>query len=230
MPVPAMTALLGAHASGAWSPLNLSGLLGWWDASDTATITDTAGAVSALNDKSGNGYHFSKVGSGTLTTGSRTQNGLNVIDSAAGDDAGLSNASLSLTQDVTVAIVFKLDATSGFPTPYDSHTTTAFTLFVQSGAWRIATPTSVGAGSPAASTNTTLAEVYHNGASTTLTQNGGAATTSSPGTGGSNGFRVMNTRNTNTVFDGFLCECVVWDNNTDADLLRTYLNDKWAIF
>jgi hypothetical protein len=230
MPVPAMTALLGARPAGGWSPLNLTGLLGWWDASDTATITDTAGAVTALNDKSGNGYHFSKAGSGTLTTGSRTQNSLNVIDSAAGDDAGLTNASLSLTQDVTVAIVFKLDATSGFPTPYDSHTTTAFTLFVQSGAWRIATPTSVGAGSPAASTNTTLAMVYHNGASTTLTQNGGAATTSSPGTGGSNGFRVMNTRNTNTVFDGYLCECVVWDNNTGASDLRTYLNAKWANF
>jgi len=63
-----------------FSPLDLSPAL-WLDASDTATITQAAGAVSQWNDKSGNGRHVTQ-GSASLqpTTNTRTMNGLNVID------------------------------------------------------------------------------------------------------------------------------------------------------
>jgi hypothetical protein len=54
----------------------------WWDASDAATITDAgAGKVSSLLDKSGNSHHMLQTVAGNRpTTGTRTQNGLNVID------------------------------------------------------------------------------------------------------------------------------------------------------
>jgi hypothetical protein len=63
-----------------WTPSNLT-TYAWYDASDTNTITESAGAVSQWDDKSGNNKHATQ-GTGTYqpTTGSRTIDGLNVLD------------------------------------------------------------------------------------------------------------------------------------------------------
>ncbi|MDJ0637227.1 MAG: Ig-like domain-containing protein [Paracoccaceae bacterium] len=61
-------------------PSNDTALLGWWDANDTSTITDTAGAVSSWADKAG-GPALSPTSSPQIpTTGLRNLNGLNVLD------------------------------------------------------------------------------------------------------------------------------------------------------
>ena len=68
-----------------WSPLSLQPKL-WLDASDTTTITDSGGAVSEWRDKSGNGYAFTQATGGAQpTTGTTTQNGLNVLAFDGGD-------------------------------------------------------------------------------------------------------------------------------------------------
>lgn len=57
-----------------------SGLIAWYDASDTSTITASGGAVSQWNDKSGNGNNVTQsTESLKPTTGSVTVNGLNAI-------------------------------------------------------------------------------------------------------------------------------------------------------
>jgi hypothetical protein len=51
--------LLAPAAVSAWSPLSFgSDLLGWWDAQDGATITQSGGTVSQWSDKSGSGNHL----------------------------------------------------------------------------------------------------------------------------------------------------------------------------
>lgn len=61
-------------------------LLAWYDASDTETITESSGAVSDWNDKSGNGHHLAQTTAGKKpTTGTRSQNGRNVLDFDGGD-------------------------------------------------------------------------------------------------------------------------------------------------
>lgn len=57
-----------------------AGLLGWWDASDATSITDETGAVTGWADKTGAGTL--SQGNPVLrpTTGTRSLNGLNVID------------------------------------------------------------------------------------------------------------------------------------------------------
>lgn len=62
-----------------FSPLDLSPTL-WLDASDETTITESGGAVSQWDDKSGNGNDLTQ-GTASLqpTTGTNTINGLNVI-------------------------------------------------------------------------------------------------------------------------------------------------------
>ena len=68
-----------------WSPLMLQPRL-WLDASDLTTITHSGGAVSEWRDKSGNGYAFTQATSAAQpTTGSATQNALNVLSFDGGD-------------------------------------------------------------------------------------------------------------------------------------------------
>lgn len=56
----------------------------WYDAADTATITDSSGDVTAWDDKSGNGRHLGNV-TGTPRTGDDTINGLNVVAFGGGE-------------------------------------------------------------------------------------------------------------------------------------------------
>ena len=57
-----------------------SGLIGWWDADDTATINDTTGAVLSWADKAGGGAFQQSNPALQPTTGTRLLNGRNVID------------------------------------------------------------------------------------------------------------------------------------------------------
>lgn len=103
-----------------WQPTDLPNLIGWWDASDTSTITQgaIAGRVGQLDDKSGNANHLiNTYVSGTIEQPERgvdTINGLDVLtvgDVSAGwlspsgnllDDTNLLDA-----QNCHVAIVFQ---------------------------------------------------------------------------------------------------------------------------
>jgi len=65
----------------------VSGYSVWYDASDAASITASAGKVSQWNDKSGNGIHLAQATSTQQpATGALTQNGLNVISFDSIDD------------------------------------------------------------------------------------------------------------------------------------------------
>ncbi|HOO82205.1 MAG TPA: hypothetical protein PK513_06860 [Alphaproteobacteria bacterium] len=100
--------------SSPFSPLNLSPVL-WFDASDVSTITQSAGAVSQWDDKSGNNYHVTQgTATNQPTTGTRTLNSLNVLD-FDGTDRLLASVS-DYPETATVLIVGEVDTlgTSGF--------------------------------------------------------------------------------------------------------------------
>jgi hypothetical protein len=67
-----------------WTPAAETSLEAWYDASDPATITASAGAVSQVADKSGHGRHLVQATSSAQpTTGVRTVNGRNALDFTA---------------------------------------------------------------------------------------------------------------------------------------------------
>jgi hypothetical protein len=70
--------LLRPLASG-FNPKTISGLVGWWDPSDTATVTTASGAVSQLNDKSGLGRHATQTVANNRPSYSGTINGRNAM-------------------------------------------------------------------------------------------------------------------------------------------------------
>jgi hypothetical protein len=76
-----MVAVTDVAEDALWTPAALgTDLVAWYDASDAATVTQAAGAVSQISDKSGNGRHMVQAtGSlqGAYTTAA--QNGLNAL-------------------------------------------------------------------------------------------------------------------------------------------------------
>lgn len=58
----------------------------WYDASDASTITTSGGKVTAMTDKSGNSINLAEAGVGVGPAyGSRTLNGINILDCNATD-------------------------------------------------------------------------------------------------------------------------------------------------
>lgn len=80
----------------------------WLDAADISTITESGGAVSQWDDKSGNGYHVVQgTGAAQPTTGLVTQNGLNTIDFDGNDNLRRATAT-ALGQNVTGLTVYSI--------------------------------------------------------------------------------------------------------------------------
>ncbi len=98
----------------AFVPTDIAGCQLWLDASDTATITETAGAVSSWADKSTNAYAATQgTGAQQPTTGTRSQNGLNVLDFDGGDRLDLPSGIYSISNGPNTAfVVWATDATS----------------------------------------------------------------------------------------------------------------------
>lgn len=107
----------GIVASGAmnFNPLDWAPFI-WLDASDTSSITSSAGKVSQWSDKSGNARHFTQATSiNQPTTGASTQNGFNVINFNGSQD--LRRTLGTLTGNVTVFSVFNITGQSTYSMP-----------------------------------------------------------------------------------------------------------------
>jgi len=113
--------ILGIYASsmkGAPPSPPVAGYKVWLDASDTSTITQSGGAVSQWTDKSANAYTFTQATAGNKpATGTRTQNGRNVLDFDGGDILSSSAAAstwtfLSNNTQWTAFYAFKTDINS----------------------------------------------------------------------------------------------------------------------
>ena len=66
--------MMKPSGAGAWSPSDLSGLLAWYDASDSGSLTLTGSLVDQWNDLSGNGNHFTASGTARPTYGATSFN------------------------------------------------------------------------------------------------------------------------------------------------------------
>lgn len=102
-----------------FSPLSIAGCKLWLDAADQGTISVSGNAVTQWNDKSGNASHFTQgTGARRPSSGTRTQNGLNVIDFDGTNDSLTTTAAKSAFNFLnnTTATIFRVlqqDTTSG---------------------------------------------------------------------------------------------------------------------
>ena len=93
-----------------WTPALIT-TSGWWDCSDTGTITPPgSGRVSQVNDKSGNSRHLVQATeSEQFLTGSRTLNGLNVLDGDGDRFMEVSSFPVASSGDLMVIAMATLD-------------------------------------------------------------------------------------------------------------------------
>lgn len=106
----------GTGASKKFSPSQLTGLTGWYDPSDTSSITSSGGSVSQINDKSGSANHATQgTAANQPITGTRTINGLNSLDfDGSNDNLVLPPAMYPLATGAwTYFAVFQSDVSSG---------------------------------------------------------------------------------------------------------------------
>jgi hypothetical protein len=243
--------------SAVFSPLDLSPDL-WLDAADTATITESSGAVSQWNDKSGNGRNFTQsTGAAQPTTGTRTQNGLNVLDFDGSADFMVGGDILDLLSGgVTVVGVVKADTVSAVDGIWGKtraanqigryalliENQIFFALYQESSARHIT--------NNPGSTLRTETYVWGQRIARTLThtlwRNGSIVSTNSTLSGTSSydttnvwmiGAYPSDTGTTpptaNSCFDGFFAEMIVFMralSDNEMGQMNEYLRSKWAVY
>lgn len=125
-----------ASAGVSFTPAADGALIGWWDADDAATITESGGLVSLWADKAGSADLAQNFGPEQPASGTRTLNGRNVLDFDGGRRM-LSSLGLPVSGDVAFhaavlidgtasafAALFSVDATNDFQ--FDANNDTAF--------------------------------------------------------------------------------------------------------
>ena len=68
-----------AAVGGSWLPSDLSTITGWWDASDSGSVTTSSGNVTLIADQTANNYDLGPASGGTLPHSSETINSLDTI-------------------------------------------------------------------------------------------------------------------------------------------------------
>ena len=102
-----------AFDGGGFLPSGVEGLNLWLDAADSSTITESGGAVSQVDDKSGKGNNVTQgTGANQPTTNATTINGKNVIDFDANDFLSVAdNATLDFDSGTGFSIFLVVNAT-----------------------------------------------------------------------------------------------------------------------
>jgi hypothetical protein len=225
-----------AGGGGGWTPPSVAGLAWWYDASDAASITASAGAVSQWNDKSGNARHLTQAtGSIQPSTGTRTINAKNVIDNTIPGGGGtMATGSWSLAQPITIFSVIQYDSTTGFGiwigAGVDSPPFRMGRDFAVDNAYTYNAGTGQGIGTNDA--NAHQLTITLNGASSSMRVDGALLETANAGTNGvGTGLRIFRRNDTTSPFDGCIAEVFGYASavtGADRTSAESYLKTKWG--
>ena len=225
-----------------FSILNLSPAL-WLDAADLSTITESGGAVSQWDDKSGNGYHaVQATGSEQPVTGTRTLNGRNVLDfDGTNDNMDIDYAGLFSVPsgNNTVIIVWKTDVSGTEQRTFSGFVGGGTRWGVQyriAGSNRLNGVNNTGF-SP---TNHTITEdtnahidFMRRSASDVETGRDGSSTTAANGANVTvDNIRLGATLGATSSVNGVIAEALLFNralSNTEINWIGNYLATKWSI-
>jgi hypothetical protein len=241
MGVPSMQLLAAktAAAAGGFSPSDISGLVAWYDASDSGTVTQSLGAVSAWADKSANGYDLTAPVGNEPVTGSTTLNGRATIESAGSD--WVSNTTDSfMGSPMTMAAVCYYPGAANYGVQPLSGPDNALGFYIYNGSARIdkqnvatiitRTYSTVGwllfVGKIDASSAEIWIDAVKQGVTASHVQTFTAGTGVGVLTGRPNGSFP-------SASGAKLAELIVYNSflsTADQGDVETYLNDKWAVY
>lgn len=227
-------------------PSSIPNLIAWFDAADISTISETAGAVSQWNDKSGNGNHATQAtGTRQPTTGARTLNGRNVLDwdgsdimnfDPSGLDGGAGATVFIVAQSDTIASnvrrLFQLDGDSYIAGIYRATDKVLYGVHKQDTAdsLRFTIGSTAVNETPfiyvASNAQNGIPKSYYTGNAEvtrlSLSNNANTFTTGNIGAEADGGLS----------FDGMIAELLVYNgelSNANKNLVGRYLGEKWGI-
>ena len=213
-----------------FSPTDIPSLVSWHDATDTSTITDSgSGLVSSWADKSGNGNTFSQgTGTNRPTTGTRTQNSLNVLDFDGNDSMSMASFGGAEGQPNTlyVAGVFDLLTSNRYMVDGIDAGNREALLVTSSNFTALAPFPFLTHG--AADTNFHIFKIVFNGASTIIGVDG-SDITGNAGAGAIDGLTIGSAYNNLSYMNGAIGEVVFCNaalSAGDEASLETYLS-RW---
>ena len=220
-----------------FTPGSVPGLTLWLDAADTATITSSSNNVTQWNDKSGLGYHFTS--SSNPRTGTKTINGLNVIDTGTNSTANLNNASIPIGPNYTMFFVAHQTACQAqcnlFSNSYMGMVTYNYSynaLMSNGTTWSTGTrfPNSGMMSSPSIMefmcASGGVGVMYHNGISSTSNQYQYYKDGTMPGG------MTLSTNNASSQWLGNIAEVIVYNNclsTANRQKVEGYLAWKWGL-
>jgi hypothetical protein len=223
-------------AAGGFSPDDISGLVGWWDASDTSTITSSSGDVSQWDDKSGNARHFAQATSARRPkTGAHTINSLNVISFTSASQHYMDTGSFTLAQPLTAIFVVERSTFvtfSGVLSGVGGNLQIGYTASGGSNTAKYYAGSNEVVSYDPGTAAAVLESYIINGASSASFKDGAAAGTGNPGSSGSTTGLRLAERNLFAYSNNRYAEVVVYDTalgTTDREAVEDYLADKWGL-
>ncbi len=216
-----------------WDPTQLPSLLAWYKGD--AGVTDAgAGAVSQWNDQSGVGHHLTASGANRPTTGTRTQNGLNVIDFDGANNFMNSNAISEASPFTIIACIKNDDGADGSQQLFFRNSGATVSASVgkeTTNAWRASDGTLISGGTP--DTNAHVFVVVFNGASSQIWIDGSSVV--GPSNAGTNtldtAIRIGANNAGGAAWDGWIGE-VILDGTalgtTNRQSAEAYLKARFA--
>ncbi len=241
----------GGGGGGEWTPASVTGITAWWDPSDAATITESGGYVTKLDDKSGTRNHLYQTSTYGPITGTRTQNGLNVLDFYASTRASLYTETFNQQQPCTIFAVVQTDSLtvdsggSSCITGWSGSSSFSGCAIFQAGSLGQMQTYAGGSSATlqyiAANTPTQFTAVF-DGASSHLDKDGSASANWNPGSGRwGNGSRFMvgqvhyeytaDKAAYDDAWNGWIGELIIYDGVVspgDRLAIEAYLKAKWA--
>ena len=209
-----------------------SNLWGWYDASSSSNYILTSGAVSQWSDLSGNGRHLTQsTSSRRPTVKVAEKNGLNVIYFDGGLK-GLTTASLTLNNPITIFVAVKMYSLASYTSIYDGYNNNEANLAGNSGN-TIQLYTQGFVGGFSAVTNTWYRITHSmNGGSSYDRRNDTVTNTWSDGSVTMGGLRIGEGDGGGENGNMDIAEVIVYDralNTSEVNNINTYLSNKWGI-
>lgn len=217
-----------------FSPTSISNLIGWWDATDSTTITTDTG-VSQWDDKSGNANHLTQGTGSNQPTQVTDLAGRNMLDFNSGSTQDISRSTYTggaLTQPFTVIFVGGWDSISAGSYVYDSGS--GDRCGVATGSTTYQPYCGVGSSFGTASAGNFIYYIEHNDNSGAFERNESSQGSFASGeTNGQNGLVIGNYRDKNPSndLDGQIGEFLIYDgllSASDKANLVNYLQEKWG--
>jgi len=222
-------------------PTDIAGLELWLDSSNAGSITQLGGAVSQWADLSGNANHATQGTAGNRpTTGTRTLNGLNVLDfDGTNDGLVLPSGLYSIPNgNYTVFVVNASDATNTASRQTITGESAAFIVNFGVQYGPIASPNFLGYGGGTAAGGTvardTVGHIFaiSKGVATNLYFDGGSEFSTVAANTTAINMTIGYSPSYGDFWDGTFAEILIYDTDlsaSDKNLVGNYLADKWGV-